>query len=343
MALTREKIDEWKEKIVAKNSYTMLRKASYEVCNNSEIMLEALKNHDSDFLGDIIGMELLNDKNFMLSAVKIKGKALYWGLNRENIDSEFKEAMEGYRKDPNILTEAVKQDGHVLIAASKEFQNSPDIVMEAVKQKGFALQYAGLDVRDNKEVVMEAVKQNGLALQFASERLKKDPDIAKEAIGQDKLASFYVNDESSIEEDKGDKVEYFIDAFKRLNAEEKKTREEIIANLHGENRDPSFMEEFYSKKNIVGLEFINSLNTDNQFRQRWLQEYEVEYEEGTEFFYDKIFINYGEPNKHFTILPPSIYETNGRLSGKNAIEKYLMDNDLRYEMVIRFSGTFNNR
>ena len=100
---------------------------------------------------DLASEQLKNDREFMLEAVKLTGRALYY-------------ASEQLKNDREFILEAVKLNGYALAYASEQFKNDREIVFEAVKQNGHALAYASEQLRNDREIVVEAVKQNGLAL-----------------------------------------------------------------------------------------------------------------------------------------------------------------------------------
>ena len=80
----------------------------------------------------------------------------------------------------------VQEDGSELQNLAEEFKKDKEIVLEAVKQRGF-LQYADVSFKKDREIVLEAVRQNGGALHHADDSLKSDPEILAIFYNKDKL------------------------------------------------------------------------------------------------------------------------------------------------------------
>ena len=62
------------------------------------------------------------------------------------------------------------------------FRKDREVVMDAVKENGFALEFADRSLQNDREVVMAAVTENGLAFEFASDTLRNDNDAVMAAI-----------------------------------------------------------------------------------------------------------------------------------------------------------------
>lgn len=87
-------------------------------------------------------------------------------------------ANEKIQNDREVILSAVKVDGQALYYAGKDLRNDKEIVLEAVTRKGLILKYASNKLRSDKEIAMAAVKQDKRALEYiSSEELKKDNDI----------------------------------------------------------------------------------------------------------------------------------------------------------------------
>ena len=67
-----------------------------------------------------------------------------------------------------LYTQVQKSGYWALKDAGKELQSDPEIVLQAVQQDGMALQHAGEELKGDRDMVMEAVRKNGCALEFAS-------------------------------------------------------------------------------------------------------------------------------------------------------------------------------
>ena len=68
-------------------------------------------------------------------------------------------------------------DGYELENLPAHFKKDKEIVLEAVRQNGCTLEHADDSLKKDKKIVLEAVKQYGGALQYADGSLKNDPDI----------------------------------------------------------------------------------------------------------------------------------------------------------------------
>ena len=79
--------------------------------------------------------------------------------------------------DKEVVLEAVKKTGYMLVFASTALRKDKEVVLAAVKKTGHALQYASAALRADKEVVLEAVKQDVYALQYASVELQSAPHM----------------------------------------------------------------------------------------------------------------------------------------------------------------------
>ena len=82
----------------------------------------------------------------------------------------------------NIVSLAVKQDGHALKFASSDLQNDKDIVLEAVTQNALSLKHASIDLKNDKEFILECVKYSPNCLIYTNNNLKNDKEIVLECI-----------------------------------------------------------------------------------------------------------------------------------------------------------------
>ena len=71
-----------------------------------------------------------------------------------------------FRKDPDVVMEAVKQDWRALAHAAPELRAARGIVLEAVRQSGEALKYAALALR---KAVIESPKSPTLLFELLHE------------------------------------------------------------------------------------------------------------------------------------------------------------------------------
>ncbi len=256
-----------------------------------------------------------------------------WKKNAARAFEVLEDADDEVKNNVEIAIEAVKEHGGLALKYfSDEIKNNPEVVLETVKKDGWALQFASEELRNNPEIVLEAVKQNGLALKFASEELRNNSEIVDAASKQDELAVFYAGEEVETDQIvKGDKVEFYRRAFSELNYIEGQGIDKYYDEDKGYILDSIYlsykMDPFYERKNIIALNFIHDLNTDPEFRQQMEYECPIEYENYTDFYYDKIYVQF-DPDQRFTILPPVVYETEGRLNGKEEMQNYLMRENL---------------
>ena len=88
------------------------------------------------------------------------------------------------------LLEQIKRGNLLALQyASEELRGDPQVLLEAVTQNGIALVYASEKLKGDRELVLAAVKQNDSALEYASEELRADLNFIKEVIKQNpKLA-----------------------------------------------------------------------------------------------------------------------------------------------------------
>ena len=132
---------------------------------------------------------ILEDKNFLLEALKVNGLFLkYLDENYKNKlnfvlaavknnGMAIEYASDNYKEDKKVVIAAVKSFGRALQFASEELQNDREVVIASVKWPGRSLEYASIDLQNDKEIVTIAVKQDSRALQYASKKLQKDKDV----------------------------------------------------------------------------------------------------------------------------------------------------------------------
>eukprot|EP00931_Biecheleriopsis_adriatica_P078142 TRINITY_DN5160_c0_g1_i3.p1 TRINITY_DN5160_c0_g1~~TRINITY_DN5160_c0_g1_i3.p1 ORF type:complete len:690 (-),score=140.37 TRINITY_DN5160_c0_g1_i3:103-2133(-) len=113
-------------------------------------------------LGGIAPVQLPDDKDYLLEAVRQDGRSLRCASQR-------------LRDDKDVVLGVVRQDGRLLEFASKRLQDDKDCVLAAVRKHGSSLRFA------SKSCVLEALKQDGRLLEYASERLQDDTDCVLEA------------------------------------------------------------------------------------------------------------------------------------------------------------------
>ena len=140
-------------------------------CNKKQSVYSVIKKC-RDINNTIFKLVILEPKYKLLNQLKSleeegiinKREELYVIFN-----SELPEVIENIRNNKQIL-------GYFKNLV-EEFKKDKEIVLEAVKNHGYALEYASERLRDETEVVLEAVKNYGDALYYTSVELRKDKDI----------------------------------------------------------------------------------------------------------------------------------------------------------------------
>lgn len=89
---------------------------------------------------------------------------------------------ENFRKDKDIVKEAVKRKGSDLQYADRCLRDDEEIVLIAVNNSGMALQYASSRLRSNKDFVLAAVRYDGFALRYADEKFWSDEEVVEAAV-----------------------------------------------------------------------------------------------------------------------------------------------------------------
>jgi len=154
-------------KAIKEGGWMLFTDASYELKNDKEVALEAVKGHGGNL--SEVGSKLKNDKQLVLEAVMAQGTALQY-------------ASPELRNDRDVVLAAVEHSGYALSFAGEDLRGDKDIVLVAVKNHPAALEDASDSLKDDKEIVMEALKHTGEALYYASERLKDDEEVVLEAM-----------------------------------------------------------------------------------------------------------------------------------------------------------------
>lgn len=154
--------------------------------------------------------KFLDDKDIILATVKNYGRALkYIPFEMQEEHPEIVEealknnglslyyASPKFKNDIEYVEIAVKQNGNAL-KHSPEFQDNYDIAMLAVTSTGEALRFVSDNLKNNQEIVMTSLRSYGLALRFASEDLKRNYDVVMLAIERDGMALEFVPEEMKI-------------------------------------------------------------------------------------------------------------------------------------------------
>lgn len=89
---------------------------------------------------------------------------------------------EQYLEDREFMLAAVKASGAALKYASLDMRKDPEFVLTAVKRSGAALQYGDLALRQSHEFMLSAVRANGSSILHASPELLEDAGFLLAAI-----------------------------------------------------------------------------------------------------------------------------------------------------------------
>ncbi|MBS9775890.1 MAG: DUF4116 domain-containing protein [Fusobacterium sp.] len=108
---------------------------------------------------------IINNKEIALVRIREDG------LNN-NYTSILEYVSKKLREDKEIIMEAVNLKGKALKYASDRLKDDKEVVLAAVKQNGSSLEYASERLKDDREIVNLAVKESGFALNYASQRIK---------------------------------------------------------------------------------------------------------------------------------------------------------------------------
>ncbi|KAF0974199.1 hypothetical protein FDP41_006809 [Naegleria fowleri] len=117
-----------------------------------ELAIEALKQ---ERVLHLLWDGLRKDKKLILEAFKHDYRVL----------DDYKELLE----DREFLLEAVKIHPIALEYAPFDVNDDPEFILECIEQNSFALSYATPEIQENTEIVAKAVKQNGFALNYCHE------------------------------------------------------------------------------------------------------------------------------------------------------------------------------
>mmetsp|Transcript_100799 Transcript_100799/g.178847 ORF Transcript_100799/g.178847 Transcript_100799/m.178847 type:complete len:305 (-) Transcript_100799:67-981(-) len=159
-------------------------------------------------LTHVIEKRFLEDRDFMLAAVKASGAAL-------------KYASYAMRRDPEFVLTAVKRSGAALQYGDPELRLSREFMLSAVGANGSSIVHAAptllmdvdfllaafqansevigficnlpqvQNIRRNKDAMLSIVQLHGSALRFASPALRKDREVVRKALRADPSAVRY--------------------------------------------------------------------------------------------------------------------------------------------------------
>ena len=137
--------------------------------------------------------DILNNKEFDLEMVKIKGGAIEYldSFKTDNVIIQeaaktYKDALKFANSDlldnKEYMLEILKYNGIALDYASERLRNDWDICLTAVKQYTGAINFISLEIRENRNFVLEIVKKDGYKLFSFNSRFQYDREIVLEAV-----------------------------------------------------------------------------------------------------------------------------------------------------------------
>ena len=141
------------------------------IIEDKRLMLDVIKRRNGDVL-KYASMELRDDKDVVLSAVKKNGWSLSYASDRQ-------------ADDKDIVLSAVKKYWGAWEAASPRLRKDKDVVIEGIKNNIYLLNNVSFDLVDDKEFMLRAISIDALAYRYVSERLKNDRDLIVAAVKKD--------------------------------------------------------------------------------------------------------------------------------------------------------------
>ncbi|KAF0975367.1 hypothetical protein FDP41_005361 [Naegleria fowleri] len=182
-----------------------LESASPELLKDNNFVMEAIRLNEKSVW--YASEKLWKDRELVFEAIKQNKKALQWVSHTLRDDKEFvlKALQLLYPEFENfvsisdankeIMLKVVKDFGFLLKFASEELKNDRDVVCTALKSDYTSLEFASLDLQNDIEIALEETKRNGYALKYVSPQLKKTKDVVLTAVNQNGYALAYASDE----------------------------------------------------------------------------------------------------------------------------------------------------
>jgi hypothetical protein len=181
--------------------------------DDEEIILKIIKENPDSF--KYLEDKLKYNKDFIKKALEVNPSIIslipkniftseeYYKLILQAVETDcgiFRELDEKYRKDKQIMLEALK--GWPCIPFDNEVITDLEILKKAVeyedkspiKHATGVIQCADKNLRDNKEIALIAVKNHWRAFDLLSDRLKEDKDILLTLINANYFDSFVLPD-----------------------------------------------------------------------------------------------------------------------------------------------------
>lgn len=139
------------------------------------------------------GPDVLNNKEFILNAIKFDGRAYEYasdelkrdadvlhvilGFNVEGVHKVIERAIKYHGDNKDIMTRVLKHSGLYLQEMSEEMRDDDDIVSAAIENNGYAFKYASKRLRSSKKIVARAVARYPDVYNCVSKAMKNDRDI----------------------------------------------------------------------------------------------------------------------------------------------------------------------
>ena len=134
----------------------MLEFASYELRDNFEIIMEAVK--EDGFAIEFASTRLKN--NFEIVNCALNTSGYIFDLVGEEI-----------RKNRQLILKAYQTNIGCLNNIPTEYKNDIEFFKEIININPRGIEYASYELQDNYDLIMMIVKKNGVYLKFASSRL----------------------------------------------------------------------------------------------------------------------------------------------------------------------------
>ena len=128
---------------------------------NKKIYLNKIKKNWKEI--NNIPNELLNDKSFLIEAVKINGTIIH-GINSKYLDDE------------DIIIAASKTYLYAACYASDRIKENEKLVLKMIKNNCFTITFFPFFLK-NKKFILKAIKQNYLCYKLLNQELKNDEEV----------------------------------------------------------------------------------------------------------------------------------------------------------------------
>merc|ERR1712227_590403 len=148
-----------------------LQYGNRDIKNNKEIVLAAVKNNG--YAISFASNDLKKDSEVIMAAVEQNGEVLKIFPRARIINI-----------NRDIVLAAVTQNGkafyyvRMFSDSFERFKKDKEIVSAAVENNGLALEYAGEQFKKDKDIVLAAVTNNYLAIRFMDSSLNNDIEIS---------------------------------------------------------------------------------------------------------------------------------------------------------------------